>query len=323
MASTASLRPLLGLAVGLVLGGVGAVLFVQSMPPAEGSPEQQVARMEVELKAARNRIAALEAADPRGRHRPGSSFTDRARSIAERIRAGEAVTPEDLFRMTQPLLRDLAPLFDRIRVRDQNRRIDSLCGELARKYDLDEAQQETLRKWFERRAEEEAKRFSDLVAREGTSMQDVMRAARDVRPDDGLDEAMAGILSGDRLAAFKVGRLEERAARVQQEADMRLERLDGIVGLDETQRDQVFALMARNSRDYDPSMQFDGVDQNAVSSLPTGNPRDAVLSILRPDQRQAYETHQQERRAEAARELGEIGLALPPDWNFLDDDDFR
>ncbi len=323
MAFTASLRPLLGLAVGLVLGGVGSLLFLQSMPPAEGSPEQQVARMEVELKAARNRITALEAADPRGRLRPGSSFTDRARSIAERIRAGEQVTPEDLFRMTQPLLRDLAPLFDRIRVRDQNRRIDSLCGELARKYDLDEAQQETLRKWFERRAEEEAKRFSDLVAREGTSMQDVMRAARDIRPDDGLDEAMAGILGGDRLAAFKATRLEERAARVQQEADMRLERLDGIVGLDETQRDQVFALMARNSRDYDSSMQFDGVDQSAISSLPAGSSRDAVLSVLRPDQRQAYEAHQQQRRAEAARELGEIGLALPANWDMLDADDFH
>lgn len=322
MATTASLRPLLGLAVGLVVGGVGSVLFVQSMPPAEGSPQEQVAKLEVELKAATNRIKALEAADPR-RRRPGSSFPDRARSIAERIRAGEQVTPEDLFRMTQPLLRDLAPLFDRIRVRDQNRRIDSLCGELARKYDLDEAQQETLRKWFERRAEEEAKRFSDLVAREGTSMQDVMRAARDIRPDDGLDEAMAGILSGDRLAAFKAGRLEERAARVQKEADMRLARLDGIVGLDETQRDQVFALMARNSRDYDPSMQFDGVDQSALSSLPAGNSRDAVLSVLRPDQRQAYEAHQRQRRAEAARELGEIGLALPPDWDSLDDDDFR
>ena len=57
--------------VGLVLGGVGSLLFVQSMPPAEGSPEQQVARMEVELKAARNRITALEAADPRGRLRSG------------------------------------------------------------------------------------------------------------------------------------------------------------------------------------------------------------------------------------------------------------
>jgi hypothetical protein len=58
MTSNPILRPLFGLVVGLVVGGVGAVLFVQSMPPKEGSPEEQVAKLEVELKSTRNRLAA-------------------------------------------------------------------------------------------------------------------------------------------------------------------------------------------------------------------------------------------------------------------------
>jgi hypothetical protein len=39
--------------------------------------------------------------------------------------------------------------------------------------------------------------------------------------------------------------MNERAQRVQQEADRMVERVNSIVSLDETQRDQVFGIMAR------------------------------------------------------------------------------
>ena len=91
------------------------------MPGAEGSPEERATWLEVELKKAQNRIAALEAADPRGRRKPGRTFADGARNIAEDIRDGRPVSPDDLFRATQPLLRDLSPLFDRMRVREERR----------------------------------------------------------------------------------------------------------------------------------------------------------------------------------------------------------
>ena len=315
-----SLRSFLGLAVGLAVGVIGAVLVMQSMPPPAGSAEEKVARMEVELKSARNRITALEAADPYGTRKPGSTFRDRARTIAQRLKAGETITPDDILRTMQPVMRDLAPLFDRIRVRDQMRRIDSMCGELARKYDLTPDQIEKLKGFFEKRAEEEAKQFNAVVLNDHATLRDFMKASRNIRPDDGLDQAMAGLLDGDKLASFRKERLEEKATRVQQEADMKLERLDSIVGLDETQRDQVFALMARNSRDYDPAMSFEGVEAASVSSLPQGNASQAMMSILRPEQRQAYEKQQQDRREKAEKDLQEIGLSLPADWDMLDDE---
>jgi hypothetical protein len=37
---------------------------------------------------------------------------------------------------------------------------------------------------------------------------------------------------------------------------------------------------------------------------------------------EAYEAERQRRRDEAAKELGEIGLSLPPGWDLLDDEDF-
>lgn len=321
MSLARSIRPLIPLVVGLAVGVMGATLFQQSMPGAEGSPEERANKMEVELKRAQNRIAALEAADPRGRRKPGRTFADGARNIADDIREGRPVSPDDIFRASQPLLRDLAPLFDRMRLKQQQQRIESMTGELARKYDLTPQQQESLKQWFEQKSEADAKRWSELVAQDGTRLQDVMRASRDVRPDDGLDPFMEKTLSGDKLTAFKTERMAQRAERVQQDADMRVQRLDSIVQLDETQRDQVFGIMARGSRDYDPAMKLEGVG-GEIGATAAGDRQQAMLAVLRPEQRTAYEAEQQRQRDEATKNMQAIGLTLPPTWDLLDGNDF-
>jgi len=320
MSFATTLRSAIPLALGLAIGGVGATLFLQSMPGEEGSPEERANKLEVELKKARNEIASLEASLPGGARRGGRTFRDGARGIAEDIKAGRPVTPEDIFRASQPLMRDFSPLIDRMRVRQEQRRADSISGELARKYDLNPAQQESLKKWFEKKAEDDAKRFSDLVGSDSTRLQDLMRAGQDMRPDDGLDSFMESTLSGEKLADFKADRLTERAERVQQEADMKVQRLDGIVGLDPAQRDQVFGIMARGSRDYDPSMELEGAAGD-IGNTPGGNSNDAMLSVLRPEQREAYQAERDRRREETRKDLESMGLSMPPEWDDLRDFD--
>jgi hypothetical protein len=322
MKSAGFIRSWLPLALGLVIGGLGGALFHQSMPGAEGSPEQRAAQLEVDLKRAQNRIAALEAADPRGRRKPGRTFADGARNIADDIREGRPVTPDDLLRASQPLLHDLSPLFDRMRVRAERQMIESMTGELARKYDLTDDQRALLKSWFEQKSEANAKRWSDLVAADGTTIEDLMISARDARPDEGIDEFMPRLLTGDKLASFQAERMTERAERVQNEADGKTQRLDHIVGLDEAQRDQVFGIMARGSRDYDPAMMLEDATGGTIAASPAGSGRDAVLSVLRPDQRAAYEAERQRRRQEAAKDLEAIGLSLPENWNLLDAETF-
>lgn len=296
-------------------------MFLQSMPGSEGSPEERASKLEVELKSARNRIAALEAADPHGRRRPGRTLADRARGIVEDIHDGKPVSPDDIFRLAQPLMRDLAPLFDRMRIRQQTAVIESRVGELARKYDLSPAQQAALKQWFEGKSEEHSRQYNDLVQKDGTRLQDLMKASMDVRPDDGLDEFMAGTLSGEKLAAFQTERMAERAERVQQEADRKVQRLDEIVTLDDGQRDQVFGIMARNSKDFDPAMGLEGAG-GTIGGTTGANPRDAVLSVLRPDQREAYEAGRRQRLDEARKDMESVGLTLPPDWETPDEDGF-
>ncbi|MES2437737.1 MAG: hypothetical protein V4584_01635 [Verrucomicrobiota bacterium] len=317
-----SIKSIIPLAAGLTIGTVGAILFIQSMPPTEGSAEEKVVRLEYELKKSNNRLAALEAADPHGRRRPGRTMADGARNLAEDFRAGKPVTPDDLFRATQPLIRDIEPFFGLMRTRELQRQTDAKAGELARKYSLTEAQQETLRKLLDQNAVDEAKRYTALMAQEGTRLADVTKATADIRLDNGLEQFMQNTLSGEKLAAFKSDRMLEKVGKVQQEADMKVTRLDTIVSLDETQRGQVFGMMARGARDFDPAMQFEGMGTD-TSALPPGKSRqDAVLSVLRPEQLKAYEAEKAKRREEARKDMESMGLSLPADWSPLDHLDF-
>lgn len=310
------MRSLIPLITGLIVGVAGAILFLQSMPPKEGSAAERADKLEVELKRANNRVAALEGGDP-NRRRPGQSTTDRLQSIAEDLRDGKPVSPDDVFRATQPLIRDLAPLFDRIRARELQRQTDAKAGELARKYSLNPAQQDALKQWLDQNAADEAKRYSDIISQDGTRLEDLARAATDVKVENGLETFMVRTLSPDKLAAFKSDQMMDKVTKVQEEADRKVTRLDSIVTLDETQRGQVFGVMARGAEDFDPAMQFEGIGTD-TGTLAGKSKQDAILAILRPDQREAYMAEQERRRTEAQKEMEAIGLTLPADWKSSD-----
>jgi hypothetical protein len=324
-----SIRSLIPLVIGLVVGGVGATLFSESMPGAEGSPKERADKLELELKQTQSRLAALES--PEAREKNSRGIFDRAnkakstmqlRSIAERVRAGEPVSPEDIFRASKPWMRDIAPVFDLMRVRGQRKMFEGLSGEIARKYDLTPQQQEALKAWFASKSEEQAKQWTAMIESDSTRLVDFMRIAQDQRPDEGIDSFMETVLTGEKLAAFKTERLNDRAQRVQNQADAKVQRLNSIVRLSDAQRDQVFGIMARNSPDYDPAMVLEGT-AGQINAAPTGDSQAAILSVLTPDQRVTYEAERIRRRDEAAKEMAEVGLAFPPEWDMLDEMDFR
>lgn len=319
MSFAASARPFILLTIGLVVGGLGTTLFRESLPGSAGSPEERAQKLEAELKQARNRVAEFEAEAGASGHDRKRTMADGMRGIAGKIRAGQAVNPDDIFRASQPLMRDLAPLFDRMRLQQERRMIDSKAGELARKYDLSPQDQVALRQWFEEKSAAEAQRWTEMIGRDGTRLEDIVRASREVRPDEGLEKFMEGVLSPEKLAGFKAERMTERAGRVQREADMMVTRLDSIVQLDETQKDQVFATMARSSKDYDPAMVLEGVSAGTAAA-PGTNRQEAILSVLSADQRSAYEIERQRRYEEAAKDMRAIGLTLPANWDMLDHD---
>lgn len=311
-----TLRSVIPLIAGLAVGATGAILFLQSMPPPVGSAEERIGKLEAELKKSENRVAALEGLDPQGAKRPGRTLKDGLRSIADDFRAGRPVTPDDVFRATQPLIRDLSPLFDRMRTKELQQQSDALAGEYARKYALTPAQQESLKQWLDQRAEEEAKRYTATISQQGVKLEDLNAATKDIRLQDGIETFMQNTLSGEKLAAFKADQMKEKVESVQKEADMKVERLDQIVKLDESQRGQVFGMLARGARDYDSAMQFEGMGTN--TTLAGKSKQEAILSVLRPEQRLTYEAARDKQRADAEKELGSMGLSLPEDFDSRD-----
>jgi hypothetical protein len=301
------------LVIGLAVGGLGVGLFQHSRPGEAGSPEKQIQHLESELQQARTRIAALEETRPRAARSPAQTAYDRGRAIAQRLRDGIPVSSDDLFRAAQPLLRDMSPLLERIVGQKFKRQSNSLMGELARKYDLNPNQQDTLQKWFSEKSRAEQKKWNDLISSDNTTYLQLVKSMRNDRTDEGLDAVMEGLLQGPQLEAFKAERLEERAQRVQFYADMQVQRINEIVRLDPAQTDRLFGIMAQSSPDYDSSIRLEGVTgEIAPANL---HPRDALKSVLRPDQLAKYEDDRDRRLLEASREMNELGVQLPADWD--------
>jgi len=299
--------------IGLAVGGLGVGLFQHSRPGEAGSPEKQIQHLESELQQARTRIAALEETRPRAARSPAQTAYDRGRAIAQRLRDGIPVSSDDLFRAAQPLLRDMSPLLERIVGQKFKRQSDSLMGELARKYDLNPNQQDTLQKWFSEKSRAEQKKWNDLISSDNTTYLQLVKSMRNDRTDEGLDAVMEGLLQGPQLEAFKAERLEERAQRVQFYADMQVQRINEIVRLDPAQTDRLFGIMAQSSPDYDSSIRLEGVTgEIAPANL---HPRDALKSVLRPDQLSKYEDDRERRFMEVSREMNELGVQLPADWD--------
>jgi hypothetical protein len=268
------------------------------------------------LQQARTRIAALEETRPRAARSPAQTAYDRGREIAQRLREGRTVSSDDLFRAAQPLLRDLSPLFERIAEQKFKQQADSLIGELARKYDLNPNQQDTLQKWFSEKSRADRKKWNDLISSDDTTYLQLVKSMRNDRTDEGMDPVMEGLLQGPQLEAFKAERLEERAQRVQQFADRQVQRINNIVRLDPAQTDRLFGIMAQSSPDYDASIRLEGsTGEIAPANM---HPRDALKSVLRPDQLAIYEEDRQRRSAEVLREMNELGVQLPADWDELE-----
>ncbi len=306
------------LVLGLLVGAVGATLFVRSLPPPAGTEAEKIAELERVVARDRLRIASLEATEANAAARLERLAATGRRSILQDLKDGRPVDLNDLFNTAKPFLHEFAPLLDRMSRRDQKRRIEHTVADLAERHGLNASQKEELKQWLEARAEEQAGRIQEVTGRADSTLADYARAMRDFQPLEGVDAFMEGALQGEALDRYRRERLEERANRVQYEAEQRVNQLAAVVALDDTQQDQVFALMARGSRDFDPSMQFEGLGDDRAALSPGQSRDDAIMAVLRPEQRAQYEAHRVQRRQEAEAEAAEIGLKLPDDWDVFE-----
>ncbi len=311
------MRNALQILLGLVIGAAGAILIRGSIPPAGETPEARILALKNELRNTRMKLAKMDPEQARPREDTGHALGRGVRQALTDLKAGRPVDINMLFNSTKPLLRDLSPLFDNIRRRDERRRFEAMAGEYARLYDLNSNQQAKLTDWLKDQSEKSAAIFKSLSLADSTRLDDLVKAGRNHRWDDGVDGFMEKQLSGEKLAAFRRDRLTQRANQVQHEADWKMQRLHQTVNLDEEQQDRVFSIMARSSPYFDPQMQIEGVSADANP----GADRDAaIMQALSQDQQQAYKNWRSERIAKARQEFAEVGLDMPQGWDALTED---
>jgi hypothetical protein len=310
------MRNVLLLITGLVVGVAGAILIRGSILPPEGTPEARILALESELRETRLRLAKIDPNQARPHEDAGGAIRAGLGSALEDFKAGRPVDLNHAYQALKPLMQELVPIFDSIRRRGERRNFERIAGEMSRKYHLTGTQQEALQVWLKDRSDRNAEAFKLVALAPGTRLDDLAKASHEMRMDDGLDGFMETQLQGQALENFRKDRMTERAERVQNEADWKVERLNSTVTLDEAQKDQVFSIMARSSRDFDPQMQIEGVSTDPAPASREG--RDAaIMAVLRPEQQESYERWRAERRARAEQEMAEMGLKMPEGWDAL------
>ena len=305
------LKQVVGLVLGLVVGAFGGFLFSNSLPPEVGSVEE-------ELEILRNSNAQNERMlRSYQRNSRRDTTPDELRRLAKDVRDGKDISPDDLFATMKPWMRQMSPIFERMREVNEEDWADVRTSEWARQYDLSASQRAQLKEWFRAQGAERAKALADVIESKNSGFVDLIRATEyDWKDARGADNLMEGFLKGDQLEEFKSGRLAERAESVQHEADRSLSRLDGIVELDSKQHEQLFGVLSRGAEDYQPGLNVDGLA--GENSALDRRQRDAeIRAALRPDQIKKLDEYQRNRRAEAEKEM-----TLPKDWDLLDRDTF-
>lgn len=315
------MKQALGLIIGLLVGAVGALLFSRSMPPEEGSTEERLEKVQFELRRAERTIREIEKTGRVGGGR--RTVRDGLRGIMQDLREGREVSADDLFHAMKPWLRDMSPLFDRMRELNGEEWADRMTGKWVREYKLSKAEQEELRQWFLDRSEERGEAFNKVVQSDSSGFVDFVQATEyDWRDADEADVLMEKFLEGEELEAFREERLNARVESVQGEADRGVTRLGEIVELDEEQQVEAFSILVRGSGDYrEGEMAFDGMGAEA-GALDQTERNVAIRGILRPDQVEVFDTYRAERRAKAEKDMRRLGLSLPDQWDLLEGESF-
>jgi len=170
--------------------------------------------------------------------------------------------------------------------------IDGEMKKYKEKLGLTDAQMESIKGKMLAMVEENTESFQSALDDSSKSMQEIMESQGQFWRDNETEvEAMLkDELTDDQFADFEREQLVEKTKTVQRQADWELRRIDDAVELSETQEDQVFNILVRQSNDYDPAMAIEGAD----ADLPPGataaevTKEDAIRSVLTPEQTETY-----------------------------------
>jgi hypothetical protein len=170
-----------------------------------------------------------------------------------------------------------------------------IAGEVTKyqeKLGLNEAQVDSITRRMTTMVEANTKKFQSQLDDGSRPMQEIMEEQGQFWQNNEaeIEGMLKEELNDEQFDQFQTEQLVERTQRVQRSADRELASMDEKLELDESQEDQVFAILVQQSPEFDPAMGIEGVG----STLPpaaTGadvSKDDAIRSVLNPDQVDTY-----------------------------------
>jgi len=282
------MKQIICIIIGIIIGGFGVSLFSSSFEPPVESPQAALEKKDFELRKAKRVIAEYEQEYGKlDRGERNQSMRAKARLLAQQVKRGEELNPNDVFQLMIPMLKDISPLLDVTEQLSQKEMKDALLMSYSRKFGLDKQQLKAVEKHLDAKIEETADLFSEYFDQEGANLYDYAQLQQyDPLLDDELESLMERSLSGEKEEQFRNDRIDQKTKKVTFEADRNLRRLENVVELSEEQKDEAFIVLAKSSQFYSAEMTFDeGVDtdKNALNNKQRNKEIDAILNLKQRD----------------------------------------
>lgn len=174
------------------------------------------------------------------------------------------------------------------------RHLEQVLEQVAGLADIDEEEKQRMADGFEEIARVEIARWMEHLSKPGTSPADLYAPGRDPVDESLVMAVLEDELTPDEFAAFERAHVERKAREVEVHANRHLRRLGRRLGLTETQKDQIFAILVAEG---DPRLAAATPSGAAAGPGTTGTVEDEIRRVLTPEQRGVYDGDLAERAA--------------------------
>jgi hypothetical protein len=285
---------------GLALGAGAASAWFLTRPAAPApAPPTTVSDDSSALDTAHARIAELEAL--LAAHPTPAQVDENGKPLPVAATAAGAPTQiqniGDLVEASRPLLSRMGPMFESM----MHRRIDRQVAQLKEQLGLTDEQAAELKRQLTQLGEDDIAEFNKRLNDPTTPPEQVFQRRGNPMQGEAFETALKESVSEEQYALYEKDKLEKQAQSLERAANNEADRLGRQLGLDDTQKDQVFEIYARTSKRFDPSLQVETEAGSQVQVDEDTNREDAIREILTPEQQTSYDQQIEERAAREAR----------------------
>jgi len=288
--------PILSIVLAFVVGAG----LVYALKPGAGddselesqlaAAEARIKELEAQTKAAPpalvvNSPAADNTAKPAPSLLPDQSIEDETDPFASAEVEIEKIA-------NSPEVRNLMKMASGFFASQGERMIDREMKKWTEKLELTEAQATAIKGKIMAKMEENTTQLQADLDNNTMSMREIMEAQGEFwqSSEPEIEAMIKGELNAEQAETFEYEQLLGQTQNVQRQADWELRALDGALQLDEGQKDQVFNILVRESRSYDPAMAIEGTEAElpAAAVAEGVSKEDAIRSVLTPEQLETY-----------------------------------